>query len=252
MSVTSASMSLAEADLAPEQIAATAETIAARLAPDTVISNTPTQGQAGLAPPPPPPPPEPSFVEDEGDDEDEDARAGKLRWGWQRPQPRWKLIGLGVSAGVTAVAAGATIGMGVWLTSKDVGFREELLEAANASLTDENPSNDVDPNLPDGINLCEYARSRPSDENGTPLGQPGEVRNSAVVRVCGKGETIRKAQLATGIVAGVGLASTLVFTVLLFVHREPARASAWRRHRLYVGADPVPGQGVSLRMGGRF
>lgn len=250
VTVTSASMSLGAAELSPEQISTTAETIAARLAPDTEVSDVPTQGQGGLAPPPPPPP-EPSLAEDEPEEE-EDAPTGTQRWGWQRPQPRWKLAAFGASAGMTAVTAGATIGMSVWLTSNNVGFRKQLLDAANASLTDDNPANDVDPSLPEAINLCDYALARPTDENGNPLGMPGQVTNSAVAKVCNKGDMIRKAQLATGIATGVSAVSLMVFTVLLFVHREPARASAWRRHGLSVGADPVPGQGLSLRMSGRF
>jgi hypothetical protein len=252
---TTASVPLADADLEAARLDATAAAIADRLAPDTAVSAMPTQGSGELTPPPPAPEPEaeaaePSAAEDEG--KHEHKAAGKLHWGWQRPQPRWKLVGFGVSAGVMAVTAGFTIGTGVWLTSKSWGFRKKLVDAANASLSDENPINDVDPNLPNGVNLCEYAKSRPEDENGNLLGMPGQVRNRHVAEVCNQGDDIRKAQVMTGIMTGVGALATVTFALLLFVHREPARESAWRRHRLHVSVDPVRGQGMSLRMGGRF
>lgn len=243
---------LTDADLAADRIDATASAIADRLAPDTAVSPPPEPTTGGLAtPPPPPPPPEPV------DRSDEDAQAprrdGRLRWGWVSPQPRWKWIGFGVGAGVTVAGFAPAIGMGVWLTSREGGFRGELVEAAEASLQDESQTNDVDPGLPEGINLCELARQRPTDENGVPLGQPGQVRNVAVVRVCNKGEAIRKAELASAIVGGLGLATTVVFTILLFVHREPARrSSAWQRHRMMLGVEPVRGEGAALRLGGWF
>lgn len=241
---------LTDADFAADRIDAAASAIADRLVPDTAVSPTPDQTTGGLATPPPPPPPEPI---DRSDDEDAEAPTGRVRWGWVKPQPRWKWIGFGVGAGVTAAGFAPAIGMMAWLSSRRGGFRAELLDAAEASLRDESQTNDVDPTLPAGINLCEFARQRPTDENGVPLGIQGQVRNSDVVQVCNKGDAIRKGSVVASVVGGVGLATTVVFTILLFVHREPARrSSAWRRHGMMVGLEPVRGEGVSLRMGGRF
>lgn len=245
---TSASLVLTTAELAADRIDRIAEEVADRLAPETAATTAPTQGTGELAVPSPQPP-EPVEVAEDGRDEptDDDAGAGKLRWGYVRPQPRWKWIGFGVSAGVTVATGAAAIGMTVWLTSKNGGFRGQLIDAANASLSDANPLNDVDPNLPAGINLCDYAR-----ENTDPT-MPDRVRNAAVSQVCNHADTMRRRQLATGITSAVGLVATAAFTVALLVHREPARASTWRRHGLHVGVDPATrGQGLSLRVGGRF
>lgn len=242
---TQASMTLTDADIEGPRIDATASAIADRLAPDTVVSAPPEHGSHGLVTPPPPPPPEAS-PRPADDDIDDDG----LRWGWVKPQPRWKWVGFGVSAGLFAVSAASTVGMSVWLVSREGGFRTKLLEAAEASLTDSNPLNDVDPNMSAGIDLCEYAGQHPD------AGQPGQVRNVSVVQVCRQGDDVRRATLGTGIATGVSLAATLTFGVLLFVRRGPAKsgadARAWRRHGLAVGLGPARGQGLSLRLGGRF
>lgn len=249
--VTSTRMPLTDADLEADRIDATAEAIASRLAPDVAISNAPAQGSGELAtPPPPPPPPEPEPAG--STDAPAEEREGKLWFGWERPQPRWKLVGFGVSTGLLVVSGAATIGMGVWLTSKNGGFRARILEAAEASLTDSNELNDVDPSFPEAIDLCDYAAARPTDSNGNPLGEPGQVRNSSVVKACNDGDNIRTAQIGTGIMAGISGVSTVVFTLLLLVHRKPARESAWQRHRLQVGMDPAREGGLTLRVGGRF
>jgi hypothetical protein len=245
---TTVDLALTDADLAGDRVSATAELVADRLAPDTSVSPTPEQGRGGRAPPPPPPPP----PERSDDGDDAVPGDGRLRWGWVRPQPRWKWAGFGVGAGSTVVGFSVALGTGLWLTRPNAGFRQELLDAAEASLNDENELNDIDPNLPATINLCEFARERPLDENGQPLGMPGQVRNTDVVQVCNRAETIRRGQVISTVVGSVGLATTVVFTILLFVHREPARASTWRRRGMIVGLDPVRGEGVSLRVGGRF
>lgn len=239
---------LRDADLAADRIDGTAEALADRLAPDTAVASAPAQSEGGLASPPPPPEPvEPADGGDEAADDEVDAGTGKLRWGYVRPQPRWKWIGFGVSAGVTVATGAAAIGMTVWLTSKTGGFRGKLVDAASASLTDANPLNDVDPNLPEGVNLCDYARAS-SDPT-----MPERVRNAAVTKVCNDADTIRKQQIATGITSAIGLVATAAFTFALLVHRGPARASTWQRHGLQVGVDPATrGQGLSLRVAGRF
>ena len=241
---TSASLVLTNAELAADRIGHVAEEVADRLAPDTVAATTPGQGTGGLAEPSPAPSPAPAEPDDEADP---GKGEGKLRFGYERSQSRWKWIGFGVSAGVAAGTGAATLGLSVWLTSKNGGFRAQLIDAANASLTDANPLNDVDPNLPEGVNLCDYAREQ------TDPTQPDRVRNASVTNVCMRGDTQRKRMIITGITSGIALAATLGFTIALLVHREPARSSAWRRHRMQVGLDPAErGQGLSLGVGGQF
>lgn len=243
---TSASLVLTNAELAADRIGHVAEEVADRLAPDTVAATTPGQGPGGLAEPSvePAEPAEPAEPDDEADP---GKGEGKLRFGYERSQSRWKWIGFGVSAGVAAGTGAATLGLSVWLTSKNGGFRAQLIDAANASLTDANPLNDVDPNLPEGVNLCDYAREQPDPT------QPDRVRNAAVTTVCLRGDTQRRRMIITGITSGIALAATLGFTIALLVHREPAPGSAWRRHRMHVGLDPAErGQGLSLGVGGQF
>lgn len=175
-----------------------------------------------------------------------------IYFGLEKPTPRWKWIGFGTSLGLTVVAGGATIGMGVWLTSKNGGFRGELIDAADASLTDDSDTNDVDPNLPAGVNLCDFARSRPTDADGNPLGSPGQVRNSSVVAVCNKGDDIRKAQVAAGIGTAVFGVSTLAFTALLLVHKRKPGTEALLRHDVRLGLAPMRNGGLSLGGGMRF
>ena len=254
-----ASLSLADAELAADRVDAIAEEVADRLAPDTAVGAAPEQGEGGLAAPVEPvEPSEPSEPSEATYDADATGRKGKLRWGWVEPQPRWQLAGFGVGVTLTVVGFATTAASGVWLTSKNGGFRKELVDAAEASLSDENELNDVDPNLPEGINLCDFARERPTMPDGSPLGMPGQVRNKQVVEVCNKGDVIRTVEVSSAVVGAVGLATTVVFTLLLTVHRDPvgrpnrSTTSTWKRHRLQVGVDPVRGQGLSLRVGGRF
>lgn len=239
---TSASLVVTNAELAADRIGYVAEEVVDRLAPDTVAMTTPGQGTGGLAEPP-------STDPDAGPDDDAegDAGKGKLHWGWVKPQPRWKLAGFGLGVTFAALGLGTVVGTGVWLTSKNGGFRRQLIEAAENSLIDASPVNDVDPTMTGGVGLCTYA------QESTDPSMPDRVRNAEVSRVCQKGDSIERVQVLGGVVAGVGLTATAAFTLLLFLHREPARASTWRRHRMQVGLDPAArGQGLSLRVGGQF
>ncbi|MCA9650985.1 MAG: hypothetical protein KC501_13800 [Myxococcales bacterium] len=188
-------------------------------------------------------------------DEGPPPKEGKIYFGLEKPTPGWKWAGFGTSLGLTLLAGGAAIGMGVWLTTKEGGFRKKLLTAAEDSLTDNNGLNDVDPNLPEGVDLCEFARSRPVDPNtNEPLGQPGQVRNASVVEVCNLGADIQRGQLAAGIGAGVFGVSTLVFTGLLFIHKRKPAADAMLRHNVRLGLGPTldGNRGLTLSGGMRF
>jgi hypothetical protein len=252
--VTASSVPLVDADLEPARIDATADAIAERLAPEAAAAAAPERGWADLKSPPPPPP-EPMLKPEEPRDEGAAAAGGegKLRWGWVRPQPPWKWVGFGVGLGLAVPTLAATLGMGVWLTSSRTGFRPKLLEVAAESLLDSNMNNDVDPASSD--NLCARAEETPTNPDGSLVGEPGQVRNGKMAKLCRDADFVRRAQVGTAVVGAIGLATTAVFTVLLFVHREPATktAKAWRRRGLHMGLDPAQrGQGFALRVGGRF
>lgn len=237
------STTVSRAELAPDRIDQTAEEMVERLVPDTEAPTRP--GTSLTPPPPPPPPPEPSRDEERPVDDEESG----LVWGLQRPVPRWKAVGLGVSAGVFMGGALSYVGLHVWLNH---GLQDDLRAEAQASLMDEKELNDVDP---DGVvDICEYARSRPTDEQGNPLGNEGEVRNARITGLCNKGEDRARIANIMGVVGLVGLVSTVTFTTLLFVHREPAgkTARAWRERRMQAGLGSTPGRGPMLHLSGRF
>lgn len=256
--VTTTGTRLGPDDLEPERIDATAERLAEALVPEVSASPVhvprPTVREpepAINAPPPPAPEPATEAPAPQLADDDPVPRQRGLEFGLHRPMPTWKWVGLGTSAGVFVVSLGSTIGMGVWLTSPN-GFRADLLEAAAASLQDDNPSNDIDPNASAGIDLCELASEQPVDPGGQPLSPGSSIRNRAVFQVCRQGSIVRTAMLGTAVVAAISGVSTVVFTTLLFVRpRRSNGASAWRSHRLQLGVDPTR-RGLALRLGGRF
>lgn len=189
--------------------------------------------------------PTPGPADGEGDEEEEPGGQGGIYFGLEKPTPTWKWAGFGSSLALTVIAGGATVGMGLWLTRPNFGFRPQLLEAAEASLTDSSSLNDVDPSLPEMVDLCDFARSRPVDANGVPLGQPGQVRNSAVVAVCNRGEDVRRVQLITGIGTAVFGVATLAFTGLLLIHKKKPTADAMLRHGVGLGLAPTTLDGGS-------
>ena len=239
------------ADLAPARIDQLAEELVDRLLPDEL--RVTTADVSAEQAPPPPPPPSSSRVES---DDSRRGRGGTLEFGLQRPTPRWKWAGLGVSLGVGAIGAVGAIVTSVWITAREdssFGFRPRLIEAANNSLRSPDPVNQVNPTLVEDI--CAYNRT---NDSGDPLivegtSQPG-VRNAGVDNVCRLGERVLTTQRAFSVVAGVGLLSTAIFTGVLLVHRKPDSqvARAWRRHGLRLGLSPTWGRGSALRLGGRF
>lgn len=211
----------------------------------------------GTPPPPPeadgenPVEPEPS----ESSESSEPKRDRKWVWQYQRPTPRWKWAGFGVSLGVGLVGAVGAITTSAWIAAGDDaswGFRPDLLEAAEQSLNNPNEFNQVDPAM--AGDLCEYNRR---DDDGEVLVSPGGgpgARDIGVGEVCNRGLDARLNSMAFTITAAIGLASTAVFTVLLFVHRKPEGkvARAWRRRGLQLGSSLVDRRGAGLSLRGRF
>jgi len=240
-----ASVAVTKAELGADQVDAKATAIVNQLMPAEEVGND--------LPPRPDPLPETGPAEvDPAEEEPPPPKEGGVYFGLEKPTPGWKWGAFATTLSLTVLAGGATIGTGVWLRLKNGGFRKELVDAARASLSDTNELNDVDPNLPEGVNLCDFARSRPTDENGTVLGMPGQVRNSAVVKVCNKGDTVRTVQIAAGAATAVFGVATLVFTGLLVIHKRKPAASAMLRHGVTLGVGPGVQGGVTVAGGLRF
>jgi len=231
-----ASMQLEKGDLADGALEQTAT--------DIVNTLMPTDTSDAEIPPRPDPLPE---VEEEVEPEvEETPREGGVYFGLEKPTPGWKWAGFGTSLGLTVLAGGATIGMAVWLTAENLGFRKKLLDEANRSLTDDKTINDVPSTLPEGVNLCDYARARPTDETGMELGEPGQVRNARIVKVCDDGDSVRRIQTGVGIGTAVFGVATLAFTGLLLIHKKKPTADAMLRRGLRIGIAPNPGGGMSF------
>lgn len=240
-----ASIAVTKAELAADKIDAKATAIVNELIP-------PEDTDSDL-PPRPDPLPE-TNPEETGEPEDEPPppKESNIYFGLEKPTPRWKWGAFGTSLALTILAGGATAGMGIWLTAKKTGFRAKLLDAANASLDDDNELNDVDPTMSEAVNLCEFARTRPVDADGNPLGEPGQVRNSAVVQVCNDADDVRTAQIGAGVGTAVFGVATLVFTGVLLIHKRKPGADAMLRHGVRIGVAPTPAGGLTVAGGLRF
>lgn len=90
--------------------------------------------------------------------DDEPRRSGRVIWGPYSPRPAWKFVGVGISGAITLAALGTAIGTTIQI-GPNGSIREDLLAAAQASIEDDRPSNDIDPNI-DG-DLCPLARLAP-------------------------------------------------------------------------------------------
>lgn len=241
-----ASMPVTKADLADGTIDATAVTIVNELMP-------PTDADTDL-PPRPDPLPEVE-VEPEPEEPEQTQREKSTLWmGLEKPTPRWKWVGFGTTLGLTVAAAGVTIGTGVWITASDdnsFGFRPRLIEAANNSLRNDNPDNQVNPMTVDDI--CEY---NVTDEDGSELqaddGSGPGARNLGVANVCRLGERVKTTQIIAGVATGVFGLTTLIFTGLLFIHKRKPGSDAMLRRGLTLGIMPRPEGGASISSSLRF
>jgi hypothetical protein len=168
---------------------------------------------------------------------------GKLIWGPYKPRPTWKFVGVGVSGGLTLAALGTAIGTTIAI-SPNGSVRKDLLSAAENSLTDDKPSNDIDPNT--SADLCALARM-PPDES-----MANEVTNADVTRVCIKADNLATAATISWVATGVFAASTVVFTTLLFVHKDKRTAAKLLEHDVGFGGAPLRDGGFVLGGSGRF
>jgi hypothetical protein len=243
---------LSAADLSPDKIDATATKIIQSLLPketdDEVLPPTGDDTTPPEVEPDPDPQPEP------------EPRDRKYEWGLQKPIPKWKKVGLGVTAGVGGAAMIAGIAMQVVLSTK---LRKDLLDEVDASADDDGDGildvDDMDdPSTPmfDEANenntisrgekdLCKAARVSPMND--------GNVTNAKVTEVCNVASGVQAGRTAAFVAGGVLLAGAVVFTILLFVHKKKGGAAeAMHRRDLRIGATPMPRGGFSGGVGFRF
>ncbi|MCA9683005.1 MAG: hypothetical protein KC457_12470 [Myxococcales bacterium] len=196
--------------------------------------------------PPPKDDPEKDPNWDNGN-EDQPKDGSKLIWGPYSPRPKWKLIGVGVTGGLTVAALGTAIGSTIAIGANGP-IRKELLAAAEDSLTDLkkdgtlNTANDIDPNS--NGDLCRTART-------APPGMPGTVTNKPVTEVCNKADAVAALATAGWFATGLFAIGTAAFTTLLFVHKDSSPTAAkLLEHKVQFGGTPVMGGGFVL--GGSF
>lgn len=243
---------LSAADLSPDKIDATATKIIQSLLPKETDDE-------GL---PPTDTPIPDEVEPDPQPDPEPApRDRKYEWGLQKPIPKWKKIGLGVTAGVGGGAMIAGIVMSILVSGK---LRKDLLNEVDASADDDGDGvldvdDEDDPSTPmfDEANtdntisrgeddLCFAARRSPQND--------GNVTNAKVTKVCNKADGVQTGSTVAFVGGGVLLAAAVVFTVLLFVHKKKGSggAEALLRHDFKIGGTPLRGGGFSGGVGFRF
>jgi hypothetical protein len=227
---------LTDKDLGENTVGATATSLLNELYEvKATDADKPPEGEGPADVPPPP--------EGGVDDIEEPEKSGKLIWGPYSPRPKWKLVGLGVFGGLTVASLGTAIGTTVAIGNNGP-IRKDLLAAAENSLTDDKPSNDIDPNS--SGDLCQLARTPPNPD------RPDEVTNAAVTKVCIKADNVATAATISWVATGVFAVATVAFTVLLFVHKDKPAASAMRKRNVRFGAAPMGGGGVMFGGGMKF
>ncbi|MBL8943513.1 MAG: hypothetical protein JNK45_10210 [Myxococcales bacterium] len=250
---------LSAADLSPDKIDATAAKVIQSLLPkETDDEPLPATTDTPVVPETQPETtPEP----------DKPPRQKKYEWGREKPAPRWKKIGLGVTAGVGGAALIAGVVMAALLRTK---LRDDLFEAVDKSQdddgdgvldaadmddpdTEKNEANVANNIYRSDSDLCETARFKPNP-NAPTAEERNAVRNAAVTGVCNRADGIEKAQFAAfGAGAVLGVAA-IAFTVLLFVHKRKGSegAAALLRHDFKLSAAPTFRGGAQMGIGFRF
>jgi hypothetical protein len=172
---------------------------------------------------------------------DRPPREGTLVWGPYSPRPTWKWVGVGLSGALAVAGLGTAIGATVAIGANGP-IRKDLLDEAEASLQDDKPSNDIDPNS--NADLCDLAQ-RPPDPT-----RPNEVTNARVTQVCVKADNVATLATVGWVTTGVFAVSTALFTTLLFVHKKDATVAKLREHKVGFGGAPLYDGGFVL--GGSF
>lgn len=131
-----------------------------------------------------------------------------------KPASRGLKVGLAIGLGVGVAATAAALA--TWSQARSGGpMHRGIRDAAEASLADGRPDNDVSPNLAADQDYCVVARAG-----------DGAAHNAEIAGLCDRHDRMRDASIAMMAVAGVGAAASVVFMALLLRHRKAARASA--------------------------
>jgi hypothetical protein len=157
------------------------------------------------------------------DDDDDDGRLSGPVYNGKVVKPVGKglWIGLGITAGTTAVLFGTSMGL---LGNLRGAMRDNLEAKAKLSLTDADPSNDIDVSG----DICAQARG------GT---------NSAVAGLCDLSDARRRAVIGTGITAGL-LASVVIVLGAVIGHRRRQCDDRTAQRRFNMAVAPRLGGGV--------
>jgi len=143
---------------------------------------------------------------------------------------------LAITAGVfTGVSLGALLGTSLSRISEPFHGTayKSILEAAEASFDDDDPTNNVD--YDSNTDMCATARQ--------PAG------NTNVAAACQRWDRLGKAAIATGITTGIFATTTVVFAILAHrTKRKLAYAQGSRRLVVFAGYTPQRGVMVSGRM----
>ncbi len=236
-------MPLSAADLSPDKIDATAAKVIQGLLPKEtdaeptpvpVTDVAPTEVTPEVTPDEPPPPRERKYV-----------------WGREKPAPKWKKVGLGVTAGLGGGLLISGVVMQILLVTKQ---KDDLAKAVKDSLTDvdENGNLKTANDIVTGGKQCTLARS--TTPGAAPVNGEIPVKNEKVSKVCNVADGIYIGSVVTLASGGVLAAAAVAFTVLLFVHKRKGSnaAAALLRHDLRLGAAPVLTGGVRAGVGFRF
>ena len=239
-------MPLDDIDLEPENMDATAADVVNSLYPqsdDPVIAAAPTADDSA----------EPT---DEGDDGSENSRDSSYVWGPYKPRPKWKKVGLGISA--TVMIAGLTTGVVAGVLGSVV-YADRVEEARVAALATETRFDDLAPISDDefdeltragkGNKACDVALIPATIRD--PGAREDAVINAEVAEYCVNGKKLTTlANVGWGVFA-VGAAATITFTILHFVHRDEGPDADARRRTFRLTGGPMNG-GVVLGGTGRF
>ena len=167
---------------------------------------------------------------DEGPEEQ--PRESSLVWGPYKPRPTWKKVGLGISIGVGVLgAAAAATG---WVYAKR--HESDVADAVERNM-DASPGEELDDYC---VRILEQDRKNPDSVTDKP-------RADKCQSLVG-GRTAFRVGLGTAIAGGV---STVVFTVLMFVHRRKAPTADANRRTFHLTANPTEG-GAMVGGYGRF
>ncbi len=162
---------------------------------------------------------------------EDEATDDRYIWGPYKPRPTWKKVGLGVSAGVVVLGTAASIA-GWWYYKQK---HEDKVIAAIAR------DNDAAP----GVESIAYCRDILKQDPKAVDDQEGSFACQSFVG----GRNVNIAGAAVAVVGGI---STIVFTTLMFVHRnKDSDSTSAQSQRFRLSGGPMRG-GAMIGGQGRF